>query len=71
MERKNVQALFFLTSQYVKENQALVQRIIDEGHAIGNHSYHHHSFADISMEKNVEEIMLMNDLMITHFQYIR
>lgn len=69
LKEKNVQALFFLTAQYVIENPALVQRMIDEGHHIGNHSYHHPSFPEISMEQQVKEIISLDDLLIEQFQY--
>ncbi len=69
LKEKNVTAIFFLTSQYIKENPDLVQRMIDEGHIIGNHSYHHYSFAEITLEKVVEEIMSLHELMLDHFNY--
>lgn len=69
LKEKNVSAIFFLTAQYVKENHDLVQRMIDEGHIIGNHSYHHYSFPEISMSSLVTEIMSLDDMMIQQFMY--
>lgn len=69
LKEEKVSAIFFLTAQYVKENPELVQRMIDEGHIIGNHSYHHYSFPEISMPNQVTEIMSLDDLMIEQFMY--
>jgi len=69
LKEKKVHALFFLTSQYVLENPELVQRMIDEGHFIGNHSWHHYSFPEISMDNQVKEIVSLDDLLIDQFQY--
>ncbi len=69
LKQKEVSAVFFLTAQYVIENEDLVKRMIDEGHVIGNHTYHHSSLPIISDTKLVEEIMDMDDLMIEKFQY--
>lgn len=36
-----VKATFFLLGQHIESHPAIAQRINDEGHAIGNHSYSH------------------------------
>ena len=69
LKEKNVSAVFFVTSQYVLENPDLIRRMIDEGHIIGNHSYHHHSFPTISIEKVYDEIMQLDALLLDQFQY--
>lgn len=69
LKEKNVSAVFFVTSQYVLENPDLIRRMIDEGHIIGNHSYHHHSFPTISIEKVYVEIMQLDALLLDQFQY--
>lgn len=37
----NTKATFFCIGKNVKENPLLFQRIIEEGHAVGNHTNHH------------------------------
>ncbi len=69
LKKQEVSALFFLTAPYVLKNQELVQRMIDEGHVIGNHSYHHPSFPSLNDEELVAEIMDFDDLMLAMFQY--
>jgi len=38
---ENVPAAFFLMGKNIEGNEALVKRMVDEGHVIGNHSYSH------------------------------
>lgn len=42
LKRHNAKAMFFLIGQKVKGNEALVQRMQEEGHLLGSHSYSHH-----------------------------
>lgn len=44
LKKESVPATFFVTGHYVKEEPELVKRMVDEGHIIGNHSYHHPDF---------------------------
>jgi len=37
LKEKDCPATFFVTKPYVKQNQDLVKRMIDEGHIVGNH----------------------------------
>ena len=69
LKKHDVHAIFFITSQYARENAELVQRMIDEGHTIGNHSWHHYSFPELSTENLITEIMSLHNYMIEHFQY--
>ena len=41
LKKKNVQAVFFVTYPFVKENPDLVRRMIREGHIVGSHSTAH------------------------------
>ena len=38
LKANNVKACFFVTAHYVNSAPELVQRMIDEGHIVGNHS---------------------------------
>lgn len=51
-----VKATFFLVGNKVEEYPELVQRIVDEGHTIGNHSFSHYSFKPMSLRKQLHEI---------------
>lgn len=41
LKEKGVSAVFFVTEPYAKAEPELVQRMIDEGHVVGNHSVTH------------------------------
>lgn len=53
LKQKNVPAAFFITAPYFKNEKALIKRMIDEGHIVGNHSVHHPSMPEL---KSVDEI---------------
>ncbi|MGP4108201.1 delta-lactam-biosynthetic de-N-acetylase [Virgibacillus sp. L01] len=56
LQKENVPAAFFLTGHYVTSQPDLVQRMVDEGHIIGNHSYHHPDFTIVSKETMKKEL---------------
>lgn len=41
LKKHNAKATFFCIGENVKKYPAIFQRIIDEGHAVGNHTQHH------------------------------
>ncbi|MEI6119274.1 MAG: polysaccharide deacetylase family protein [bacterium] len=41
LKAKNVHATFFLIGQNIQQCSGIVQRIYDEGHMIGNHTWDH------------------------------
>jgi peptidoglycan-N-acetylglucosamine deacetylase len=41
LKERNARATFFCLGEKVKQNQALLQAILADGHAIGNHTYSH------------------------------
>ena len=56
LKEKKVTATFYVTLDYVKSSPELVQRMINEGHEVGNHSCTHPSMPDISDDMVFEEI---------------
>lgn len=60
----NVQAAFFCIGKRIDENESLLQRIYDDGHIIGNHSYSHDLWFDLfSAGKMAEDLKKMNRAM--------
>lgn len=51
-----VKATFFLVGAYVEGNDALVQRMVDEGHALGNHSFSHPRFRALARTSQMDEV---------------
>lgn len=41
LKQEGVQATFFLSSPWAEKHQAIVQRIVDEGHEVGSHGNRH------------------------------
>ena len=63
LKEKDQKATFFVTYSYVRDNPALVQRMIDEGHVIGNHSIRHLSMPDLTLEEARGEIVTLHTFM--------
>lgn len=47
----NVPAAFFVVKPYIEDNPQVVQRMVNEGHLVCNHSSHHPSMASIRDEE--------------------
>ena len=56
LKERNVCASFFLMGKNIEGNEELVQRIQEEGHLIGNHTYNHVCLNQISARQAKEEI---------------
>lgn len=67
LKEKNVPAAFFCTLTDVRDNTELINRMIKEGHIVGNHSVTHPSFAEISREQMKEEILTFENYMKDNF----
>lgn len=53
---------FFVGGCWADDNNALLKRIVDEGHEIANHGYFHKDSKNLSYEQNKSEIVATNDL---------
>jgi peptidoglycan-N-acetylmuramic acid deacetylase len=69
LKEKGVKAIFFVTGDYVTDNKKLVQRIIDEGHILGNHGMDHESLPDLTYGEIVDELMSLHNLVKDEFGY--
>ena len=50
LKEKNVKAVFFVTSPYIKSNPDLIKRMVAEGHVVGNHSKTHLSMPTLTSD---------------------
>ncbi len=50
LKEKHVHATFFIIGSNAEANPELVQRIVDEGHEVGNHTYTHPNLADTPIQ---------------------
>ena len=69
LQEKNIKAVFFVTMYYCKSQPQLVQRMIDEGHIIGNHSGNHRSMPTLSLDVMVAEITSLHEYVKDTFGY--
>lgn len=53
----NVKAVFFITGPYLKGQQELVRRMVEEGHMVGNHTIHHPSLPELGDGQLEEEVL--------------
>lgn len=69
LKEKNVKATFFITAHYLNTASNMVERMINEGHIVGNHTSHHFSMPEISDEKIKTELMTLNQAVYEKFGY--
>ncbi len=48
LKKHNVPATFFVVGHYVESAPDLLKRMVEEGHTVGNHTYHHPDMSAIS-----------------------
>lgn len=61
LKEKGVKAAFFITGDYFKAEGALVDRMVDEGHVVGNHTMKHPCVPEIDSVEKIEEEVLSLD----------
>ena len=66
---RGVKAVFFITMDYARRQPELVERMIKEGHILGNHSTLHKSFPDMSFEDAVSDIKELHNYVKANFGY--
>ncbi len=69
LKEKDVKAVFFVTKPYCKSHPELVQRMIDEGHVVGNHSVNHKSMPKLSIDEMEDEVMGLHEYVLEKFGY--
>lgn len=75
LKENDVKSIFFVTGAYVKAQPALVRRMLDEGHQIGNHTINHPSLPGVS-DASLENELLGLEKQVeaefkTKFKYLR
>lgn len=56
LHSEGVKSTFFLTGEWVKQNPKTTSRITDEGHELGNHSWSHTAFTELSEPDIMDEL---------------
>lgn len=69
LKQNNVKAAFFITGHYLNSQPELVERMINEGHIVGNHTVNHYSMPDLTDEKLTDEITKLHLAVYEKFNY--
>lgn len=56
LKKHNAKATFFVVGNYVSTSPDLVKRMLEEGHNVGNHSYHHPDMSQMGKEEFAKEL---------------
>ncbi|MCX7923832.1 MAG: delta-lactam-biosynthetic de-N-acetylase [Clostridia bacterium] len=71
----DVKALFFVTGPYIKYHGALVERMVNDGHLVGNHTVNHPSLPSVSNDVLENELYGLEKQFIAltgeKFKYMR
>lgn len=69
LKENNVTATFFITAHYVNTATDLVQRMINDGHIVGNHTVNHKSMPSLSKQELENELMNLHTAVYEKFGY--
>lgn len=62
LKKHDLKATFFVIGKQIEGNEAILQRMVKEGHVIGNHTWSHSNMTAMMFESTVdEEIKRTND----------
>lgn len=69
LKEKQAPAVFFLTGHYVDTSAGLIERMIAEGHTLGNHSNRHYNATEVPLEQANADMVELHDMVEEQFQY--
>lgn len=69
LKENDVKAAFFITGHYLNTQEELVERMVKEGHIVGNHTVNHPSMPSLGEEKLKEEVMKLHTAVYEKFNY--
>lgn len=67
LRKYNAKATFFCIGKNIETYPEILQKIIDEGHLVGNHSYSHSKFFDFYTEPIIREELQKTDKLLEKF----
>ncbi len=60
LKKHNISVTFFVVGHFLETSPELVKRMVEEGHTVGNHTYHHYDMSKISsldsFQKEVDDV---------------
>ena len=70
LRANQIKAIFFCVGNNIKNQQALAERILSDGHIIANHTLNHKLLTRMKRDDSIEEIISFNNLLKEKFNYI-
>jgi peptidoglycan/xylan/chitin deacetylase (PgdA/CDA1 family) len=67
LKKYNAKATFFCIGKNIEKHPEILQKVIDEGHLVGNHSYSHSKFFDFYTEATIREELEKTDTLLEKF----
>jgi peptidoglycan/xylan/chitin deacetylase (PgdA/CDA1 family) len=64
LKKHNAEAVFFCVGSKVFNHPAIIERMDNEGHVIGGHTYSHHYYFDLFSAKKMQEEMIKTEKLI-------
>ncbi len=61
LKERNVKATFFVLGKSVEENADILNKMKEDGHLIGNHTFNHVRLTEVGHKEFVEEIIATNE----------
>lgn len=58
LNENNVPATFFLTRNYIKDNDVFMNELVEKGHVIGNHTWHHYDMPTLANAQDIDKFVL-------------
>ena len=59
LRKHNAKATFFVVGHFLESSPELVKRMVEEGHSVGNHTYHHRDMPKITQRQEFEKELRM------------
>ncbi|KAF2339362.1 polysaccharide deacetylase family protein [Flavobacterium tistrianum] len=67
LKKYNAKATFFCIGKNIETHPEILQKVIDEGHLVGNHSYSHSKFFDFYNASTIMEELQKTDALLEKF----
>lgn len=67
LKKYNAKATFFCIGKNIETHPDILQKVIDEGHLVGNHSYSHSKFFDFYNAKKIADELQKTDALLEKF----
>lgn len=67
LKKFNAKATFFCIGKNIETHPEIIEKVIEEGHLVGNHSYSHSKFFDFYNAKQITEELQKTDQLLEKF----